>query len=168
MEPNQQVPSGQIVPQPTQLTGSEWQRQAVMAARAAAASQQQAVLAPSIQAARERAAAQDVPDMLAAVDPVPPKQPLAQQQIPPFSQQSAQAQSQPLNLQQPVGLQVQQGTPVGQQTAQSVVSGTLAENTPPTPLAARSGGASALTKGLIVLGVTVFVLIAATIVLLML
>lgn len=83
MKPEEQTgntPSGQ----PTSMTGSDWQRQALAGARAKAAVQKSDVAAPGAQAARERAAAQEVPDMLAAVDPVPaqPAQNPQQAQVP--------------------------------------------------------------------------------------
>jgi|GEM_PF-3147013 len=146
----EQLQGGQPTPQPTQLTGSDWQRQAVLAARAAASAQRQNVLAPGMQAAQERAAAQDVPDMLAAVDPVPERQQPAVQQP-----QMPQQQLTPQSMQQSQF----QGMP-GQQAAQPIVSGAFAQDVPATAPVVGTGSMSTGKKLLIALAA--FVLLAGT------
>lgn len=53
------------------MTGSDWQRQALAAVRASAAGQRAAAHLPDAETVKKRIEAQQVPDMLAAVDPQP-------------------------------------------------------------------------------------------------
>lgn len=70
----------------TAVTGSDWQRQALEAARAgAAAARKSDAASPSAEAARQRAAAQQVPDMLAPADPQPAQQTPAANPAPPVA-----------------------------------------------------------------------------------
>lgn len=121
------------------MAGSEWQRQALAAVRAGAAAQQQArAPAPTVQTARERAVAQDVSDMLAAVDPVP-----AQQQRP--------------VQQQPAPPEVQ-GVPAAGPAGQPVVSGVLTTDVPEAAPVVGTGGMPTGKKILVAALILIFVL----------
>lgn len=107
MNPDQQAQNSQ----PTSMTGSNWQRQALTNARAkAAAAKHSDASSPTIEAARQRATAQQVPDMLAPLDP---------------------AQTQPTEPEQTQAAQpATQAPPSGEASGKPVVSGALAPDEP--------------------------------------
>jgi hypothetical protein len=112
MNPEQQAQGVQ----PTSMTGSNWQRQALADARAAAAAAKHSDSAsPAMEVARQRAAAQQVPDMLAAAEAAPPQP--AQQPAQPQQAQPSQPAPQAM-------------VATGEATGKPVVSGALAPDAP--------------------------------------
>src|SRR5690606_13324820 len=101
---------------------------------------------PGAQAARERAAAQDVPDMLAAADPVPAQ---------PAQQPATQQQSQPAQT------QTTQTLLADQSAGRPVVSGALTQDIPEAEPIVGTGGTTIGKKILVILLVSIFVLGAA-------